>query len=224
MPSLPDFSTDTHGFPFANAWEPGTPVVSVPTPFGPVTVGDASGGVCGGMVFAAADFYLFGVPVPRDRSPELVRYFCRRLLDSWALPFGVARYFDWQRRPGATRRWRGLTTHRGVTRLTVEDELPRIRAAIDAGLPAPLGLVKVESWRPADLARNHQVLCHGYDDSDGAVTLHCYDPNWPGSSVALTVRTDEPDADVRVEHGAEGPSVRGVFLTDYARPASLDVG
>jgi hypothetical protein len=223
MPLLPTFTAAANGFPFANSWLPGTPVVSVPTPFGPIELGDASGGVCGGMVYAAADFYLFGVPAPRERSPELFRYFCRRLLDSWTLPFGITRYFDWQRRPGATRTWFGLTPQRGVTRLTVEDELPKIRAAIDAGVPAPLGLVKVESWWVHDMAKNHQVLCHGYDDADGVATLHCYDPNWPDQAVTLTLDTTAPDAERWMEHSVEGPSVRGIFLTEYARPAALDV-
>lgn len=224
MPFLPAFTAEANGFPFPNAWEAGSPVVSVPTPFGPIELGDASGGVCGGMVYAAIDFYLFGVPAPRERSHELFRYFCRRLLDSWALPFGVMRYFDWQRRPGATRTWLGLAPQRGVTRLTVEDELPKIRSAIDAGMPAPLGLVKVESWHPRDMAQNHQVLCHGYEDEDNVTTLVCYDPNWPGASVTLSLDTSAPHADTRLEHSTEGPGVRGVFLTDYARPASLDLG
>ena len=196
------------------------PVVEVPTPFGTLKLGDASGGVCGGMVFAAVDFYLLNQPAPRERTPELFRYLCRRLLDSWSLPFGVMRYYDWQRRSGATRYWLGTRMGSGVTRLTVIDEWPKIRAAIDTGVPAPLGLVKVQSWRLQEMARNHQVLCHGYTEADdGSKTaLHCYDPNWPDCNVRLTIDLTAPDEEKMIEHSEEGFTVRGIFLTDYARP------
>lgn len=217
--ALPSFSPATHGFPFANSWEPGTPVIEVPTPFGTLNLGDASGGVCGGMVFAAIDFYLLNQPIPRDRTHSLFRYLCRRLLDSWSLPFGVMKYYDWQRRPGATQSWLGTPVVAGVTRLTVLEEWPKIRAAINAGMPAPLGLVKVQSWRPQDMSRNHQVLCHGYTEADdGSKTaLHCYDPNWPGSEVRLTINLTSADEERWVEHSEEGFTIRGIFLTEYAR-------
>jgi len=218
--SLHSFTPAANGFPFPNSWEPGTPVVTVPTPFGSLELGDASGGVCGGMVYAAADLYLFGQPIPPDRSPALFQYFCRRLLDSWSLPFGVMPYYDWQRRPGHTRTWLGNRFASGVTRLTVVEELPKIRTAIEAGIPAPLGLVKVHSWRVQDMAKNHQVLCHGFTDEETRTVLHCYDPNWPGRPVALTLDVSAPDEAKLVEHSEEGNSVRGIFLTDYARPAN----
>ena len=104
------------------------------------------------------------------------------------------KYFNWQCRPGHTNSWLGTRLSSGVTRLTAE-EWPKIRAAIDTGQPAPLGLVKVESWRIQDMAKNHQVLCFGYDaaDDDSAATLHCYDPNWPGQDVTLSLDLSAPD-------------------------------
>lgn len=222
---LSAFTAATHGFPFPNSWEPGTPVLEVPTPLGTIKLGDASGGVCGGMVYAAADYYLFNRAVPQERSKVLFHHFCRRLLDSWSLPFGVMKYFNWQCRPGHTNTWFGTRLVSGVTRLTAE-EWPKIRAAIDAGQLAPLGLVQVESWRIQDMARNHQVLCFGYDavDDGSAATLHCYDPNWPGQDVTLSLDLSSPDEARMVEHSIEGSTVRGVFLTDYVRPLELNIG
>jgi hypothetical protein len=211
--ALPGFSPNIHAFPFPNSWEPGTPVVELPTPLGTIRLGNAAGGVCGGMVFAAADYWLAGRPAPREKSRELFRYFCRRLVDSFALPFGLMRYFDWQRRPSATNR----LTH-GVARLTILEEFPRIRSAIDAGLPALLGMVKAHSWRPQDLAQNHQVLAFGYAFDESSIRLDCYDPNWPGRTSTLTIDSRDPDADVGMEHSEEGNTVRGVFLVNYSRP------
>ena len=218
---LNEFSPATNGFPFPNSWEPGTPVVEIPTPLGTLKLGDASGGVCGGMVYAAANYFVYDQPTPQDRTQGLFKYFCRRLLDSWSLPFGVMRYYDWQRRPGKTQSWLGSFVQSGVTRLTVVDEWPKIRAAIDAGLPAPLGLVKVHSWRLQDMARNHQVLCHGYSDEGSTATLHVYDPNWPRRDVKLQFDCSAPDEERMVEHSEEGQTVRGIFLTDYVRPAQI---
>ena len=97
------FVPSQHGFPFTNWFPPGTPIVVVPTPFGTVKAGDANGGVCGGMVFAALDLFAAERPVPPEPTEPVVRYLCRRLLNSFDLPFGVMRYYDLQRRPGASR-------------------------------------------------------------------------------------------------------------------------
>lgn len=215
---LPRFSVPENGFPFANSWEPGTPVLSVPTPFGTLGIGDTSGGVCGGMVFAAIDFFLDERPVPQEATPELVQYFCRRLLDSWALPFGVVKYYDWQRTPGHSRFWLGTRVQSGLTRLTILEEWPRIRAEIDRGIPAPLGLVNVYSWSFSQMARNHQVLCYGYCERDDRLEWHVYDPNWPGQTVILSLNISSPDDEWLIEHSLEGPHIRGLFLTEYRRP------
>jgi hypothetical protein len=216
--AIPGFSPIDHGFAFPNSWEPGTPVLEIPTPFGRIPVGDASGGVCGGMVFAAADFYFFRKHAPKERSPELFRYLCKRLIESWSLPFGVMRYYDWQRRPGASKSLWGTAIRKGVTRLTVVDEWPKIQRCIDSGLPAPLGLVKVQSYLPHMMAQNHQVLGFGYAYDGQTLRYDCYDPNWPGHTVTLTVDTTAPDDERLVEHSDEGQTCRGVFLTDYVRP------
>ncbi|OWK35792.1 hypothetical protein [Fimbriiglobus ruber] len=224
--SVPTFAATTHGFPFPNCYPPGSPVISVPTPFGQVKVGDASGGLCGGMVFAALDLFLFGLPRPTTPHPPVYQYFCRRLLDSWNLPFGVMKYYDWQCRPGASRTLAGVRIRDGVSRLTIEEEWPKVRAAIDAGTPAPLGLVKPNSFSPRTLGQNHQVLAYGYE-LDGAgqeLTLLVYDPNYPNDDhLTLRVSLADPDRERQVVHSVEGPSVRGFFLTEYRCPPDAPV-
>lgn len=220
---LPGFTVEQNGFPFPNSWNPGTPVVEIPTPFGTIALGDASGGVCGGMVFAAADFYLAGNPCPQERSPGLFRYFCKRLIESWNLPFGVTRYFDWQRRPGASRYWLGLRVLDGLTRLTGEFEWPRIRASLDAGVPAPLGIIYADSWKLRRTAENHQVLAYGYDlmADDRSVALAVYDPNHPLESCRIEIDLQNLDENRPAIHSHETKPVRGLFLTEYRRPSAL---
>lgn len=178
------FVPSVHGFPFPNWFTPGVPV------WGPVRY--PGGGACGGMVFAALDCFLAGVPLPPGEPDELLPWLWRRLLASWNLPFGVAKYYDWQRRSDAA-----------VAALTVA-EWPRIRACLDMGMPAPLGLVQADGWNPRRLPLHHQVLAVGYEQAGDAVTLNVYDPNVPGDdSLMLTL--------------APGPVVRGLFLTEYRR-------
>lgn len=220
------FVPTSHGFPFPNWFPPGTPVITIPTPFGPWHMGDANRGLCGGMIFSAIDLYLTGQSRPAEADPPLFRYFARRLLQSWNLPFGVLKYYDWQRRPNRCRYLAGVRVTQGVARLTIEEEWPRIRAVLDTGLPAALGLVKVHSLspNPYTIAQNHQVLAYGYDldEAVGMLTLWTYDPNYPNDD-DLTLRIDlrDPDAGRPVIHGVEGPTVRGLFLTEYRRPIEV---
>lgn len=210
---LPDFTAATRGFAFPNSFPRGTPVVK----FGPLKFGDATFGLCGGMVFAAVDFYLRNRKIAAaEAEPELVRLFSRRLLDSWAFPFGWSRYYLWQIWPSATVYHNGVRVLDGVVRWTRLQEWPSIRAELDAGRPAPLGLVKEKGFDPRKLNRNHQVLAYGYDLVDSTVELAVYDPNYPADeSLRLIFSLANPDVDEPVIHTAEGPSIRGIFLTDY---------
>lgn len=208
-----DFRPSRHGFPFPNWFPPGTPVVELPTPFGTIPVGNANGGLCGGMVFTALDLFRAGIRPPAAPDPPVVRHLGRRLLDSFNLPFGFLKYYDWQRRPTADRSFAGVRVQAGVASLTGDNEWPRVRLLLDAGQLAPLGLVKVCSFDPREMGKNHQVLAYGYDlDGAGTLAVKVYDPNYPGDdgvTLSLTVGAGG------VTHSREGESVRGFFLTEY---------
>ena len=57
MPGVPGFLPSRNGFAFPNWFPAGTPILELATPFGVVPLGDAHGGVCGGMIFACIDFF-----------------------------------------------------------------------------------------------------------------------------------------------------------------------
>src|SRR5487761_1200496 len=67
MTSPDPFLPSGQGFPFTNSW-PSQPAVVLRTPFGPVNIGNAAAGLCGGMVFAALDYWHAGTPPP-PRQP-----------------------------------------------------------------------------------------------------------------------------------------------------------
>src|SRR5262249_21750481 len=66
MPNPGDFLPSGNGFAFTNAW-PSEPAVTLKTPFGPINIGNAAAGLCGGMVFAALDYWHAGTVPPAAR-------------------------------------------------------------------------------------------------------------------------------------------------------------
>ncbi len=94
---LTGFLPARDGFAFTNSWPP-APAVSVRTPAGPVGIGNAALGLCGGMVLAALDYWHAGTPPPASRpapGSPLYRFIVRRLIASWRIPAGVATYYGW---------------------------------------------------------------------------------------------------------------------------------
>src|SRR6188472_4271640 len=90
------FLASRNGFAFTNAW-PSQPAVTVETHFGPIAIGNAASGLCGGMVFVALDRWYAGAALPTTRpaaGQPLYRQIVQRLIDSWDLPAGVAHYYD----------------------------------------------------------------------------------------------------------------------------------
>jgi hypothetical protein len=227
MPAQEQFSPSRHGFAFTNAW-PSQPAVSLASPFGQINIGNANGGLCGGMVFAVVDYWQTAVLPPADRpTPEqpLYGYIVRRLVDSWHLPAGVAQYFQWMNLPDGDTGFDVLGRHividRGLAWRTVRLQWPQIRADLDRGAPAALGLVTVASAKPADLALNHQVLAYAYDRSGTEVSVRVYDPN-RGQRDDIWIRfdTSTPTNPTKFVHNLGiGHSVRGFFRTAYSPSA-----
>lgn len=153
------------------------------------------------MVFAALDYWHAGLAPPAARpgpGTPLYRYVVRRLIQSWNIPAGVAGYY------------RGmLSSDATLARRTVARQWPRVRALLDSGQLASLGLVTVASANPLLLGRNHQVLAYGYTIDGPVVTLAVYDPN------------SGPDDGVRIRFstaGGSGPRGSGVTPGSTASP------
>lgn len=213
------FDPARHAPPFPNCFPAGTPVVSLRTPLGRLNLGDACHGLCGGMAFAALDGFLWGVPPPDEPTPAVVRTFARRLLESWDFPFGVLKYLDWQRRPQRSYTVAGVRVVTGLTRLTVRETWPQVQAQLDAGVPVPLGMVKASSFDPWRMPENHQVLAYGYTQTGDTVTLHVYEPNYPGDpDAAVELPLADPECPEPFAHSCEGRTVRGLFVAAYTRP------
>jgi hypothetical protein len=193
------FLPSRDGFRFRNTFA-NQPVLRL----GALKIGRAGNGLCGGMVFAARDFFESGVPVPVDDVPppagsSLFCFIVLRLFAAFNGPVGIGRYWRWM-----------LRTDEDVLERTRATSWPRVRAAIDHGHPCPIGVVTVQGPNPAQLRHNHVVLACGYDADGTAVTLRVYDPN-TGPSDDVVIHSDSAiGSTIDVRH-----SIRGYFPLRY---------
>jgi hypothetical protein len=242
MVTVPGFLPSTRGLHFPNRW-PRVPARTIRVRFAgfsaELPLGDASGGLCGGMVFAVMDLFERKLQPPAgaanpDPASAAFDYLGERLFESWGkLANGTygARYYEWMLRPD-----RMPLVRKGTVDLSLRDSLPAVRASIDGERLVPLGLVCASVRNPLDfrrslqdLGRNHQVLAYGYDADGTRVTLRIYDPNWPDrDDVRLTC-----DLDRRAQRpftyaspAANPLAVRGFFVSHYEAddPARLFQG
>ena len=124
-------------------------------------------GLCGGMAFAALDYYYSGVAMPRGNGPadqpppgsDLRDYLWDRLVDSWRL--NGATFLEWKARlsllPSV---WPSGAGPRAL-RDRSKTEWRKLRGEIDAGHPTVLGLV----GENRDPFQDHQVLACGYENA-----------------------------------------------------------
>jgi hypothetical protein len=206
--SVAGFLPTSSGFAFPNRF-PSVPAWTFRIPaLGEIGLGNAANGLCGGMVFAARDFFEFGVAPPAITDPPgrgspLFKYIVDRLLASFDLPLGLARYYQCMR----------LTD--GEMAAYTQIAWSSVRSELDAGKPAPLALVRSGSPDLGELGKNHQVLAYGYqlDEASGALSIDLYDPNHPGALVTMKCKVNA-GAPLSLSYST-GESTRGFFLTPY---------
>ena len=217
------FVPSQHGFHFSNAF-PSVPDITIPIPFGRVELGDASNGLCGGMVFAALDFFLAKHPIPAASTPPTTGAvfddIVRRLLNSFNLPLGILPYIvlmqpeypDGENRGGGN-----IFAPHGRAWQTIRVEWPVIKSMLDSGQPCPLGLVRVKSTDLSMLGHNHQVLATGYDVINDMLTLFIYDPNFPNrDDLSLSLSLATPEQPTPITYSAhDGLPVFAFFHVNY---------
>ena len=176
---VPGFLPSANGLQFANSF-PSGPDLHI----GPIGIGDAARGLCGGMSWYVRERFEAGQAIPADtvapaNGSELFQALVRRQVLS----------LDWLRVPLRFWRMAALGPERALRR-TRDADWPRIRAELDTGRLAMVGLVRQTGWNPIKLTSNHQVLAFAYEVEGDAVTLRLYDPNWPGrDDVTITFGT-----------------------------------
>lgn len=182
------------GFSFTNHWNDAP--YALPRLRGTILgqmYGNAANGLCGGMTFAARDYFEAGLTIPDALRPPtgeqdpLFRYLVDRLFDTFdpgslslLLKLMNPIYPDTDENPLAT-----LGLARGRASVMVDIEWPTIRDDIDRGHPSPVCLVTVKSALPWELGKCHQVLAYAYQVRGEDVELRVYDPNQVSNDVVM---------------------------------------
>jgi hypothetical protein len=167
-------------------------------------------GLCGGMSWTALDRYRKGEPIADTRAiPErdtgLFRSLVTRQADSMSGRALLERCLLWQFLPDRAPWW--MFWAKGVGRLTVEEEWPKLRHLLDSGEPTSLVLIRNQGIAsPGD---HHQVLAIGYETSNGAATIELYDPNHPRRRPTIPL---DLEAQMCGPRQSTGERTRGFFV------------
>jgi hypothetical protein len=201
------FDPAMHGFHFDNRFV--NVVVSLP---GVPKL--RTNGRCGGMAYAALDYYSLHraaptfKPSPPARVPPdghpLAEYLLRRQVESFTNDSAL-RFLSWTVFPDGS-----LPFAKGVRRWTAE-EIPGLKASIDDGDPVVIGLIGARSLSDVG-RRNHQAVAFGYQLVVGGVDVLIYDPNNHGVTSVLHWRKGDS-----LIHASNRPTRpwRGLFVHDY---------
>src|SRR6478672_5498069 len=152
---VPGFLPSVSGFKFPNKWNDfGYPIPAlndIPI-IGDIKFGDASNGLCGGMVFAVRDYFEARVPipptttVPNNANDPLTKYIIDRLLASLDLN-DVTMYLKLMNPVYADtdENLFNQLGEEGRAYITIKEEFPMIKNDIDNGHPCPIGLIRIKS-------------------------------------------------------------------------------
>lgn len=185
MMRVTGFLPSVNGFRFANAF-PHAPDIQISVLGQNIAIGDAANGLCGGMVFAARDFFQAGrLPPQRTDAPTsgvLFDFLVRRLFDSFEIPIGPIRYAALMS-PDLPDHETAMSSiglaPRGRAWVTIVEEWSKVRAGLDLGIPMPMALILVKDRDITQMGNNHQVLAYGYDLDGTDLSILVYDPNYP---------------------------------------------
>lgn len=150
----------------------------------------SSFGLCGGMALAAAERWPHrGAGLETAAlQPSFVRALLRRR-QAAALRAAWPQFLRW---------WLRALAARGeplAAAADLEAEVDRLRARLDAGRPAVVGLAG-DAPDPFSL---HQVVAFGYEEEGAVTTFLVYDPNAPGRTRHLRAWTADGRAHVATD-------------------------
>ncbi|MEH7418417.1 hypothetical protein V7266_24415 [Neobacillus drentensis] len=231
MSTLTAFLPSLSGFKFGNNFPP-VPLKKINVLGQQIPIGNASYGLCGGMILAVIDYFEAKMLIPSDltapASGPLFEYIVNRQIDSFQLPLGLMKYMVLMNPflPDHETKARniGAASHGRVWKM-MNEEWPKIKNDLDNGMLSPLGLVRVKSLNPFEIRRNHQVLAYGYDLNENNLSIHIYDPNFPNDDqVTLTLNMGEHKSSTIVVHSKSSEPIYSFFKTEYKfkRPEVLN--
>jgi hypothetical protein len=202
------FTALEHGYKFANRFDYSMRFELPLLP--PIDLGELVLGLCGGMCFAALDYYSAGREIPGgSRRPaagtERRRFLERRQFESLVPPDGILKVIHWM-----------VRSDRDVARMTAGREFRKLRTRIGRGEPAVLALIRMDEH--GDPTKNHQVIATGYQlgEQSRSLRVDLYDPNHPRKTPKLTFDLRNPARGIAPRQST-GEVLRGFFVIDYRK-------
>jgi hypothetical protein len=204
---LTPFKAQEQGFKFINRFELPFPS-TIPLPiFGQVDLKSIVYGLCGGMCFAALDYFNAQKLVPPyDRPEELPfdyeLYLWDRQIDSM-IPLTIPTVIEWM-----------LLDDLDVATRCARFEVPKLRRSLDQGNPAVLALIRARHLESP--TENHQVLATGYDFDEAGkqMKIYLYEPNHPGAVPTIDLSVARPSQGIQISQST-GEPLRGFFVIQY---------
>ena len=221
---MTDFNSKKNGFYFSNKFKN---VV-----FDNFLFSWTTSGRCGGMAYAALDYFYAGIPIPTHNEKDfpngqvpgddsmLGKYIYDRLITS--LFANGLKFYSWARKLDHYT-W---AYDQGVPQLTKDEEFPKLMRRLENG-PVPIGLMHPEGGL-TNLGKNHQVVAYGaeIDDASGTMKVYVYDNNHPGREVVLTRGpSDTYFTNNIIRNDGSYGTYRGFFVEAYSHktPQYIDL-
>ena len=208
-PARARFLPSRDGFAFTNSWPTSRPSACRRRSAGSASATRPAG--CAAAWCSARS--TTGTPArpPADRpapGSPLFRFIVRRLIQSWRIPAGVARYYYWMTLP-----------ERGPRGVLADD---REAVAADQGL-LDAGSRRRSAWspsrRPIRSSSGTTIRCWPTATRAPAPSLRVYDPN-SGPADDVCIRFDPAARATAFTHNLNiGWPVRGFFLVPYSPAA-----
>jgi hypothetical protein len=179
-------------------------------------------GLCGGMAYAAADYYRAGLVAPQEtndqprwdtpQGADLRGFMWRRLVES--MYRNAAQVLAWMVMLHLLPKERPFYGGPPWLRDKSREHFHVLKGHIDAGEPWPI-LLMGENPNPFS---NHVVLAYGYEDAgNGEATIYIYDPNCPvrEHTVEVDFRGERLEARESFGNRMGWTPVRGFFCYAY---------
>ncbi|MGG3471453.1 hypothetical protein ABES02_28795 [Neobacillus pocheonensis] len=228
MANITGFLPSTSAFKFGNSF-PQVPLKIIDVFGRQIRIGDASYGLCGGMIYAVIDYFEAKMPIPSDStapsSGPFFDYIVNRQIESFHLPFGLMKYMvlmnPFLPDHETTFSKIGMAPH-GRTWRMMKKEWPGIKNDLDNGKLSPIGLIRGKSLNPFQIRKHHQVLAYGYDLNDNNLSINIYDPNLPSDDdVTLSLNIEKPDSKTIV-HSKSSEVIYSFFRSVYKLSRPVD--
>lgn len=173
-------------------------------------------GLCGGMAFAALDYYKANRDLPHEPgpttdniSPALRSYLVGRMIDSLTYHNNLGHVLAWM----AVEQLVPLDQGKHLLLDWSHTEFQKLQGLVNANGAWPLALIG-ESQDPCE---NHQVLAFKCVSGAGANAIYIYDMNHPGNGRQITLNFSGSMLQATFDFDGDAwQPLRGFFCEDYA--------